>query len=236
MNSQTMRSTVARSVAKYRAAKKLTQEQLAQAMTNLGFDTGRLTVQRIEAAKRDVSLEELIVLAAVLDVPPLLLILPLGDGVWFQVGDDTLHPEFVRKWFTGQGPFGRTGRNSPKSVFVHGDTALWRQNAYPLRAFERLDELTERVRVAFQALVSSLRHADAPLGDYGGGVIPIEDVFALAGAAPEFVVVQLEDALVALGEHVATMRARDLVVEDALLPEGWARQVERLGVDMEFDG
>jgi transcriptional regulator with XRE-family HTH domain len=63
--------------------------------------TDQPTVARIESGSRAVSIDELFVLAAVLDVPPVDLLTPLEDEAKVQVGKLRVPVPFARAWIRG---------------------------------------------------------------------------------------------------------------------------------------
>ena len=77
---------------------------LADRTTEIGHSVGRATISELETGKRrNVSVAELVALAAALDVPPVALLYPdLPDGeVEVLPGFDVSHIEAVQ-WFSGE--------------------------------------------------------------------------------------------------------------------------------------
>ncbi|WP_242882527.1 helix-turn-helix domain-containing protein [Actinomadura litoris] len=72
-------ASIAEQVRRYRKDRGLSAQQLADACKALGLDTSRSAVANFENGRRDtVSVAELVAFAHALDVPPLLLVVPLG--------------------------------------------------------------------------------------------------------------------------------------------------------------
>jgi transcriptional regulator with XRE-family HTH domain len=98
---------VGKAVQKRRNALKLTAQQLAQRTAELGYPVTRVAISKIESNKRAGKLDvaELLVLAAALDIPPVLLLFPdFPDGsVENLPGRDTESRKAVL-WFSGQAP------------------------------------------------------------------------------------------------------------------------------------
>lgn len=147
--SPTVGQVVAHRVRKYREARGWTQQQLADEMDALGYPINRATLAKLEAGTTradNVPLREVLILAAALDVPPVLLFTPLGEREDVQVTPaHALHPHFVLNWMRGEQPFARRdeeGRNIAKAG------GGWQQNALPVEMFNELGRLTEAVRRA----------------------------------------------------------------------------------------
>jgi transcriptional regulator with XRE-family HTH domain len=81
-------TVVSERVKQYRQKKKWSQGRLIEEMGKLGYKTDRSTLTRLEGNQsraEHVPLREILVLAAVLDVPPVLLFVPLGEDVELQL-------------------------------------------------------------------------------------------------------------------------------------------------------
>src|SRR6478609_875348 len=98
---------VGQAVQKRRNALNLTAQQLAERTAELGYPITRVAISKIETNKRVGKLDvaELLVLAAALDIPPVLLLFPgFPDGpVESLPGRDTESRKAVL-WFSGQVP------------------------------------------------------------------------------------------------------------------------------------
>lgn len=70
---------VAQNLARVRSACRLTTTELAEAVTKLGVQMTASTVTKIERQGRRVTVDELVALAAALDVSPVALMLPARD-------------------------------------------------------------------------------------------------------------------------------------------------------------
>ena len=75
---QEARTAFGREVKAAREARRLSQEQLADAMAEAGHSTHPTTIHKIEAGQRPTPLEEILTLAAVLEVPAADLLSPGG--------------------------------------------------------------------------------------------------------------------------------------------------------------
>lgn len=88
----------------------MTQNDLAEALTEHGMDVDPTAIVRIEKGSRGVRVEELLALAAALDVTPGDLLAPL-HGRTLTFGSDELTSGQVLAWFAGD-PKGRTRRTA----------------------------------------------------------------------------------------------------------------------------
>ncbi|WP_082920603.1 helix-turn-helix domain-containing protein [Rhodococcus sp. YH3-3] len=95
---------VVEQIRRYRQKRGLSYQQLADRCTELGYPTGRTTLANLEAHKRkSLTLHELIVLAAALEVPPVELIFPgIPDGEFQILPNKSQNAWDALKWFTGE--------------------------------------------------------------------------------------------------------------------------------------
>jgi len=94
---------VARQVKHYREKRGMSAQQLADACTALGLPLKRSVVANFESGRRaTVSVPELMVLATVLEVPPLMLIFPVGIDAKTEVPGGLEQTWDAAKWFTGE--------------------------------------------------------------------------------------------------------------------------------------
>ncbi|MBA2641802.1 MAG: helix-turn-helix transcriptional regulator [Actinobacteria bacterium] len=184
----------------WREKRRLTVEQLSKRITALGGHLGRVAITKIENGKRGISLDEALLLAAALNVPPPLLVFPLKRGEHVAVTPkSTIHADLATQWLAGVGPLATTAREAI-------GYAEWKDAARPLRLYERLHDAQDAAHRA---------HADLRRSAYVG------DDSALQTARGRFA-----DRLRAvLGVH-DDMRADDLTPPK--LPDEWAAELERL--------
>jgi|SRR5215218_8950252 transcriptional regulator with XRE-family HTH domain len=97
---------VAARVRELREKRRLTAAQLAAAMTGAGIKWDRSTVAKLETGRREnVSVAELLALAAVLEVAPVHLLIPLEDDQPYEVTPGRVEPaRRVRAWVSGGSP------------------------------------------------------------------------------------------------------------------------------------
>lgn len=132
---------VGRRARRYREQAGLTQQQVADRTEQLGYRISRGTLAKIELGAGgtradNISLVDVLVLAAALDVPPVMLILPLGESEEVEIiPGNPIHPHLAHKWIKGSEDFTRAGYSSPF------DPKQWARNAQPIRLFDKLELL-----------------------------------------------------------------------------------------------
>lgn len=101
---------------------KVSAQQLSERCTELGYPIPRSTIANLERGRKEtISVQEVLVLARALEVPPLQLVFPVGRERTLVV----LPGEVTSTWlaaerFTGEGPFpvalpgGDWGANTPR--------------------------------------------------------------------------------------------------------------------------
>ncbi|RSS52161.1 helix-turn-helix domain-containing protein [Streptomyces sp. WAC01280] len=100
-------ATVAKRVREVRSRRGWTADELAKAMTEQGVKWERSTVAKLEnGSRQNISLTEWLTLAAVLNVGPMHLLLPIGDSDdQYQVTPErTDRVEHARGWVRGYWP------------------------------------------------------------------------------------------------------------------------------------
>lgn len=124
---------------------RLTQEQLADRMTELGHPMDRTTVVKIEAGKhraRNIGLEEAFGLAAALSVPPAVLFFGLGTESRVSILPKmVVHPDLASKWLEGLDGPATSGRLSWKP-------GEWRRAAGPVFLYRDLRKAQEEMHRA----------------------------------------------------------------------------------------
>lgn len=99
--------------------------ELSDRMGELGQPLGITGLSKIENGKRGVDLDELVGLARALDVPPLLLIFPIGSEPTVEVLPGVYAPTWPAAcWFTGEGGFPTPGPDGGWDV-VGDDRYIW---------------------------------------------------------------------------------------------------------------
>lgn len=132
---ETLSDVVARRIVLFRKRRDITRDQLAARCAELGYpeltgpalaniETGRRSKEG--KRRRDVTVDELMVLARALHVPPSLLLFPVGDEATVSVvpGDET-SPWLATKWLIGE-------------AYFEGEQDTWTVPLFLFRAHDRL--------------------------------------------------------------------------------------------------
>lgn len=164
---RTLSELIGMRVAKFRNARGWSAHELSEQLRmQLGIDMKRTVLSDLETGtRRSISVAEVIALAYVLGVPPVLLIVPLGES-----GEDYREVEVVpgirvspwnaTYWLTGDGPLGQEDEALVEVADAHADDclttvwfykmhhelryeAVWDRRAY-VYAEKRLGEFEER--------------------------------------------------------------------------------------------
>ncbi|MFJ8334555.1 hypothetical protein [Streptomyces sp. NPDC094437] len=165
---QTASDTIAGQVRKHRARLGLNRQQLADECARLGaVDLTYAAITNIETGRRnkegkrrrEVTVDELLVLGLALAVPPLLLVLPLGDEQTVPTvpAADPRDPYTVWKWCTGEetptlaGPLDGRHYVDPRPIAGDGPkwSAAWGTAAYPASLYPEFERRREAVHRAY---------------------------------------------------------------------------------------
>lgn len=133
--------SVAEQIHRHRKARGWSAQKLSDACAELGMDFPRTTLADLETGRRGhISVAELLVLARALDVPPLLLMFPVGAGEETEVLPGQSRASFrAAQWFTGEGSFpGPDDANTVIAASPQNSGAAWPLVLYRAhdRAFE----------------------------------------------------------------------------------------------------
>lgn len=179
MHSQSLSDVAAAQIRKHRERLRISREELAEECAKLGFpdltapaitniETGRKN-PRTAKRRREVTLDELVVFAHVLAVPPLLLMLPLGevDEVPVPPGPQGRHPHAVWNWAIGEEPPGVIGQDGLvyadfSRIHEGGPSRLeaWRAARYPAVLYNDLWVAQQALQSAEGRLHSAREFAD----------------------------------------------------------------------------
>lgn len=137
-----------RQVRRYRQLRDLSAEQLAGAVQAAGLPFTRSQVTNLEANRRTtITVGEVLVLAKVLDVPPILLVLPLGQQETVEVLPGcSIDTWAAAKWFVGEEPL-------PNVV----DDTAWTQAAAPVGLYRDHDRFVLEWRIAQKTAAAARR-------------------------------------------------------------------------------
>lgn len=189
-------------LARARTRRGWTQKQLAEVVAAHGGSINRAAIAKIESGVRGVSLDEWLVLAAAVNVPPPVLLLPLGGEERVHITDRAeIHPHLALDWLTGEEPLASTDRYVIKR-------SEWLSGAAPMFLFQQLRKLQDDVRHAsFEVYMR-----DRSARDLGGLPELTEEEKRRAWA-------QYEAALIELHRHLRRMQ------EAAIRPPGITQRV-----------
>jgi len=187
----------------YRERAGLRQDDLAERTAQLGHPMSRVTLAKIEAGGTradNATLDDVLVLAAALDVPPPLLFLPLGEAEAVSIAPDLIaHPHVVLDWLAGEDDL-------RESVPWPSHTEAWSRNVHPVRMFRGLRE----------------RQHEAALADAEATGLDKQGKDAEAIQARH----RLDRALASLGAWLEAMRSAGLAVPD--MPDEWQARMAEL--------
>lgn len=119
--------TVAFNVTRHRTLRRWTTPELAAAVQAAGRDLGRQAITDIEAARRRVDVDDLIVLALVLDVSPATLLMPLSDEPHENVPTTGFKTtaEFLWRWLTADADIDPTQNEGQLEAFRRRSQPIW---------------------------------------------------------------------------------------------------------------
>jgi hypothetical protein len=104
------------------------------------------TIAKIENQSRDVTINEALLLAAALNVPPPLLFIPLGTEDRVEITSHSrIHPHLALDWLTGESELATSDLYSI-------DQHTWAEMAQPLHLYRELRRLQDTVYVATAAV------------------------------------------------------------------------------------
>lgn len=132
----------------------LSAQGLADRITAAGGDMHRAVLSKIETGNRTVTLDDVVLLAAVLDVSPLHLFVPLDDDAEVEVTPTlTVSADQARRWIRGQEPLpGMDERTFRTEVPLGEWEEAQKPSADEQRAMNTLDNARHRLRVAERKL------------------------------------------------------------------------------------
>lgn len=131
-----------------------TQQQLADAVAEHGGLLDRATVAKIETNRRSVSIDELLLLAAALNVPPPLLLVPLGSEDRVEVTPRSrVHPHLALEWLCGDEPL---AESDGRRIGVAG----WFEGSAPLTLVRQLRGLEHDLALADGAALMAATSGD----------------------------------------------------------------------------
>jgi transcriptional regulator with XRE-family HTH domain len=96
--------TIAGEIHRYRRNQKMSAQRLSDRCAELGMEVARATISNLEIGRRtSISVAELLVLAAALDIPPAALVFPVGYAEEVEALPGVLTPPYEAvRWFGGE--------------------------------------------------------------------------------------------------------------------------------------
>lgn len=156
--------SIAQEIRAWRDRREISGKELAARCAELGFPIARNVIANIESGRRSgISVPELIVIAMALNVPPILLIYPIGRDKLVEIGPEhEIAPWFAVKWFIAD--------NRPPAELLGGraemDTAdamrEWEEAAAVFTAYRRHDSLVRRYRYVRDDMMAEIRRMAEP--------------------------------------------------------------------------
>jgi transcriptional regulator with XRE-family HTH domain len=206
---------VGRQVKRLRERQGISAQRLADRCAELGAPAiNRSVVANIESRREAVSVDELMVLAAALNTPPMLLVAPLGDEQKVAVTPKTVvHPHLLLDWMTGDAPLCNTNRTARTHPWSDEGAPDWREASLPIWMFRQLGKYQDMARLAD---VAWLADVSAPGAD---------DAFSAGSAANR------DKALRALAQHIEVMDRSGLAVPE--MPTEWRARMAELAAEDE---
>jgi len=173
--------TVGRRVARYRRARGLTAQQLSDELrATLGFDMKRAVIGNLETGlRRGVGIAEIFALAHILRVPPLLLVVPVGDDDFPMLPVVTTDPWSAARWVTGEGEPEFLARTGPADLLQ-----AYRDEVSFLGLYRRHDTEVARWRRAARMAGSADGPVSAGLGEIEDGLRALRWTIRELGSTP----------------------------------------------------
>lgn len=126
-----------RAVERLREAQRMPYTELSERLAALGRPIPVLGLRRIERGERRVDVDDLVALARALNVPPAVLLFPVGreDEVEVVPGV-TIHPDLALRWFIGE----EHPVDSSHQVVEGLDWSLFNREALPIQLYSEIRE------------------------------------------------------------------------------------------------
>lgn len=137
---------IAERVKHFRERQGWSQRQLAERLEVLGYPINRVTLAKIEGGgtrARNVSVEEMLALAAALSVPPLMLLVPLDGRRLLATPSTPMGSVLALNWIEGREPF---AIDRGEGAIANADLATWKATGAPLQNAARLRSALEVIR------------------------------------------------------------------------------------------
>ncbi len=144
--------SIAEEVKRCRKARSWSAQKLSDECAALGYDFPRSTLADLENGRRShISVAELLVLARALDIPPVLLVFPVGHQSEAEVFPGEKRPVFrAALWFTGEAP-------SPSRATAEGEIIVEPEPDGPARALALYRAHDQAFREEMDAIIRAQR-------------------------------------------------------------------------------
>jgi transcriptional regulator with XRE-family HTH domain len=200
---ETPTKTVATRVRQYRTDRGWSARVLAEKCQEAGLKWERDVVANLESGRRtSVTLDELLILALVLNVPPILLVTPLGAKDEQQVAPDVwAKPWDVYRWFLGEIADPRGDEFATPEV-----KSNWSEAREPIRLYQKIYDRIDHLRSM---------PPDDLTSRYGGGLhaiqvaIEVQEEMARAGVRAPNIKGELEKHFAHLSERMAAAKTKE---------------------------
>ena len=117
-------------------------KELSDRVEALGGDLSRVIITKIENGHRGISVDEALLLAAALNVPPPVLFFPFESGTKVAVTPKSvIHPDLAWRWLAGDDPLASTERWTVGAVEWREGQADWERAALPLDLYREHREV-----------------------------------------------------------------------------------------------
>lgn len=214
MWSRRLTTVVASQIARLRAERHMSAQQLADATATLGHPIPRSVIANLESGRREtLSVAELLVMARALDVAPVLLVFPVGhEAVAEPLPDAVVDTWRAAKWFTGESPLplGAPGEE-------WSDRQRWEDS--PMALFRDHEELVRRWVRANASMAGS-----ADVGEQGWET-PTE--------RPDLMLIRVQEAeYQRRGIEDQIRRHRALIRREGLVPPALPGPMQYIGDDL----
>ena len=155
---------VARELRTWRDRRNISAQQLAERCSELGYAIPRNVIANIESGRRNaITVPELIILAMALNVPPILLVYPVGVDYLVEIAPDKeIAPWFATRWFMADARPPAELLGGRPDLDIATGMREWEQAATVIPMYRRHDSLIRRYRFVRDDTMAELRRLAEP--------------------------------------------------------------------------
>lgn len=162
--------TIAREIRRYRDERKMSAQQLADRTAELGMEIPRSVLANLESGRREtVTVPELLVLAAALEVAPVELACPAGFDEQTEILPDRMvDPLSASRWFRGELMLGVEGTETTLRIpgeDNQSNTNLVEEYATLLDDIRETEDLVAQAALDLDAVKAGVRMTEAAAAD-----------------------------------------------------------------------